>query len=87
MFYSEDMMREFMGKVLSRRARDGFNKAEDFVAAVREEGVELDPAVSSQLTAEGSFYRIRVYGERDGVEALIETVVDKNFNIYFYREG
>ncbi|HOW52573.1 MAG TPA: type II secretion system protein GspK [bacterium] len=87
MFYSEDMMREFMGKVLSRRARDGFNKAEDFVAAVREEGVELDPAVSSQLTAEGSFYRIRVYGERDGVEALIEMVVDKNFNIYFYREG
>ncbi len=87
MFYSEDLMREFMGKILSRRARDGFYKAGDFITAVREEGVELEPAISSLLSAEGSFYRIRVRGERDGVEALIEMVVDRNFNIYFYREG
>lgn len=86
-FYSEDLMREFMGKILSRRARDGFYKAGDFITAVREEGVELEPAINSLLSAEGSFYRIRVRGERDGVEALIEMVVDRNFNIYFYREG
>ncbi len=87
MFYNEDMMREFMGKILAKRAKDGFYKADDFIAAVRDEGIELEPGISSQLSAEGSFYRIRVRGEREGVEALIEMVVDKNFNIYFYREG
>ncbi len=87
MFYNEDIMREFMGKVLARRARDGFYKVDDFIAAVREEGVELEPAVASQLSAEGSFYRIRVRGIRDGIESYIEVVSDKNFNIYFYREG
>lgn len=87
MFYSEDIMREFMGKVLARRARDGFYKVDDFIAAVREEGVELEPAVTGQLSAEGGFYRIRVRGIRDGIESYIEVVSDKNFNIYFYREG
>jgi len=87
LFYNEDLMRELLAKVLAKRAQDGFSRVDDFVAVLREEGVELDPAATSQLTVDGSFYRIRIRGEKDGVEAFIELVSDKNFNIYFYREG
>ncbi len=86
-FYNEDLMRELLGKVLAQRAKEGFSKVDDFLALLRDEGVELEPGAASQLSVDGSFYRIRVRGEKNGVEAFIELVSDKNFNIYFYREG
>ncbi len=86
-FYNEDLMREMLGKVLAQRAKEGFSKVDDFLVVLRDEGVELEPAAAGQLSVDGSFYRIRVRGEKDGVEAFIELVSDKNFNIYFYREG
>lgn len=85
-FYNEDMMRELMGKILAKKAKDGFEKAESFIAAVKEEGVELDGAISSVIDSKGRYYRIKAVGTMGEVESWVEMVVDLDGNILFYKE-
>jgi type II secretory pathway component PulK len=86
-FYNEDAMREFLGKILAKKAKDGFSKVTDFTQACMTEGVELSNDISKVLDVEGSVYRIKATGVKEGVESWVEMVVDKEGNIYYYREG
>lgn len=86
-FYNEDAMREFLGKILAKKAKDGFSKVTDFIQACMTEGVELGKDISGVLDVAGSVYRIKATGTKEGVESWVEMVVDKEGNIYYYREG
>jgi len=86
-FYNEDSMREFLGKILAKKAKDGFSKVNDFISACQTEGVELSKDISKVLDVAGSVYRIKATGIKEGVESWVEMVVDKEGNIYYYREG
>ncbi len=86
-FYDPDQMREFMGKVLMRKTRDGWSKASDFIKSVKEEGVVLNRQISKVVTTKGAIYRIRSVGTVNGVESWIEIVVDKKGNKFYYRQG
>lgn len=85
-FYNEDAMRELLGKILAKRARDGFPKTADFVQACRDEGVELEGDVEKMIDVAGRVYRIKATGIKEGVESWVEMVVDREGNIYYYRE-
>ncbi len=85
-FYNEEMMRELMGKVLAKRAKDGFNQLGDFTEVLKAEGIEL-PNVANIAGVDGNVYRIRAIGVKDEVESFVEMVVDREGNIYFYKEG
>ena len=86
-FYDRRQMREFMGKVLMRKTRDGWSKPKDFIKSVTEEGVALDRAINKVITTKGRIYRIRSVGSKNGIESWIEIVVDKKGNKYYYRQG
>ncbi len=86
-FYNEDAMREFLGKILAKKAKDGFSKVADFTQACLEEGVELSKEIEKVLDVAGSVYRIKAVGIKEGIESWVEMVVDKEGNIYYYREG
>ncbi|MCK5808613.1 general secretion pathway protein GspK [bacterium] len=86
-FYDRRQMREFMGKILMRKTRDGWSKPKDFIKSVQEEGVQLNRAISKIITTKGRIYRIRSVGSKNGVESWIEIVVDKKGNKYYYRQG
>ena len=86
-FYDRNQMREFMGKILMRKTRDGWSNAKDFVRSVKEEGVSLSGSISKIITTKGRIYRIRSVGSKNGVESWIEIVVDKKGNKYYYRQG
>jgi general secretion pathway protein K len=87
LFYNEDVMREFLGKILARRAKDGFAKAQDFIAACAEEGVELDKEIAKVIDVSNNVYRIRTTGIKEGIESWVEIVVDREGNMFYYREG
>lgn len=87
LFYNEDAMREFLGKVLAKRAQYGFSSVDDFIKACSEEGVSLDSSISQIADVSGSVYRIKATGIKEGVESWVEMVVDREGNIYYYREG
>lgn len=86
-FYNEDAMREFLGKVLAKKAKDGFANSAAFVQAVKDEGVELENGVEKIIDVTGRVYRIRATGIKEGIESWVEMVVDREGNIYYYREG
>ncbi|HOB70726.1 MAG TPA: type II secretion system protein GspK [bacterium] len=86
-FYSEDAMRELLGKILSKRARDGFAKTVDFVQACKDEGIDMESDVEKIIDVSGRVYRIKATGIKEGVESWVEMVVDREGNIYYYREG
>lgn len=86
-FYNEDAMRELLGKILAKKAKDGFSNSEAFVQAVRDEGVELENGVAGIIDVSGRVYRIRATGIKEGIESWVEMVVDREGNIYYYREG
>ncbi|HNW83390.1 MAG TPA: type II secretion system protein GspK [bacterium] len=86
-FYNEDAMRELLGKILAKKAKDGFANSAAFVQAVKDEGVELESGVESIIDVTGRVYRIRATGIKEGVESWVEMVVDREGNIYYYREG
>jgi len=86
-FFNEDSMRELLGKILAKRARDGFSKAQDFIAACAEEGVELEKDISRVIDVNNNVYRIKTTGIKDGIESWVEIVVDKEGNMFYYREG
>ncbi len=86
-FYNEDAMRELLGKVLAKRAQYGFSKLDDFIQACADEGVNLDKSVSEIADTTGSVYRIKAVGIKEGIESWVEMIVDREGNIYYYREG
>lgn len=86
-FYSEDAMRELLGKILAKKAKDGFSKVDDFTRTCLEEGVELSKDISKVADVTGSVYRIKAVGIKEGIESWVEMVVDEEGNIYYYREG
>ncbi|HQO91899.1 MAG TPA: type II secretion system protein GspK, partial [bacterium] len=86
-FYSEDAMRELLGKILAKRARDGFAKTVDFVQACKDEGIDMESDVEKIIDVSGRVYRIKATGIKEGVESWVEMVVDREGNIYYYREG
>ena len=86
-FYNEDSMREILGKILAKRARNGFAKPSDFIAACAEEGIELEKDVGRVIDVSNNVYRIRTTGVKDGVESWVEIVVDREGNMFYYREG
>ncbi len=86
-FYNEDSMRELLGKVLARRARDGFSKPDDFIKAVAEEGVQLEKEITRIIDVSSNVYRIRTTGVKEGIESWVEIVVDREGNMFYYREG
>ena len=86
-FYNEDAMRELLGKVLAKRAQYGFSKIDDFVQACADEGVNLDKSISEIADTTGSVYRIKAVGIKEGIESWVEMIVDREGNIYYYREG
>ncbi|MFO7734902.1 MAG: type II secretion system protein GspK [bacterium] len=87
MFYDDIAMREFLGKILAGRARDGFDTVDGFMKICAENEVVLDKGVKDVVDTEGNVYRIRAVGEKQGVESWIEMIVDKKGNIYYYRQG
>ena len=86
-FYNEDSMRELLGKILAKRAQFGFANVSDFISACAEFGITLDQSVSKIIDVTGSVYRIKAIGIKEGVESWIEMVVDRQGNMYYYREG
>ncbi|HSW59265.1 MAG TPA: hypothetical protein VLJ60_00620 [bacterium] len=86
-FYSEDAMRELLGKILAKRARDGFAKTSDFIQACKDEGIDMENDVEKIIDVAGRVYRIKATGIKEGVESWVEMVVDREGNIYYYREG
>ncbi|MBP5407382.1 general secretion pathway protein GspK [bacterium] len=86
-FYNEDAMRELLGKILAKRAQYGFQKLNDFVQTCADEGVNLDKSISEIADTKGSIYRIKALGIKEGVESWVEMIVDREGNIYYYREG
>lgn len=86
-FYNQEMMRELMGKILAKRARDGFTKDSELLSILREEGINMTSAVKRVITTEGNIYRIRAVGEKEGVESWVDMVVDRKGNLYYYKEG
>ena len=86
-FYNEDAMRELLGKILAKRAQYGFSKIDDFVQACADEGVNLDKSISEVADTAGSVYRIKAVGIKEGIESWVEMIVDREGNIYYYREG
>lgn len=86
-FYNEDSMRELLGKILAKRAQFGFANVSDFVSACAEFGITLDQSVTKIIDVTGSVYRIKAIGIKEGVESWIEMVVDRQGNMYYYREG
>jgi len=86
-FYNEDAMRELLGKILAKRAQYGFTKLDDFIQACADEGVSLDKSISEIADTTGSVYRIKAIGIKEGVESWVEMIVDREGNIYYYREG
>lgn len=85
-FSNEDAMRELMGKVLAERAKTGFTNVDDFISVVSKEGITLNSNVKNILEVKGSIYKIVSTGEKDGVVSTIEMVVDREGNLYYYRE-
>jgi len=86
-FYNEDAMRELLGKILAKRAQYGFAKLNDFITACADEGVNLDQSISKIADTSGSIYRIKAVGIKEGVESWVEMIVDREGNIYYYKEG
>ena len=86
-FYNEDAMRELLGKILAKRAQYGFAKLDDFIQACADEGVSLDKSISDIADITGSIYRIKAVGIKEGIESWVEMIVDREGNIYYYREG
>lgn len=86
-FYNEDAMRELLGKILSKKAQFGFAKVSDFIQACADEGIDLEKDVEKIVDVTGRVYRIKAKGIKEGVESWVEMVVDKEGNIYYYREG
>jgi len=80
-------MREFMAKILAKRAKDGFKKIGDFIKKVKEEGVVLKSSIKKAIGTTGNVYRIKAIGKKSGVESWIELVVDQEGNIYYYKKG
>jgi len=85
-FYNEDAMRELLGKILAKKAQYGFQKVSDFVSACADEGIVLENDVEKLIDVTGRVYRIKATGVKEGVESWVEMVVDKEGNIYYYRE-
>lgn len=85
-FSNDDAMRELMGKVLAERAKTSFAKVDDFISVVTAEGITLNSNVKNILEVKGSIYKIVSTGEKDGVESTVEMVVDREGNLYYYRE-
>ncbi len=86
-FSDQNQMREFMAKILAKRAKDGFKNISDFIKKVREEGVVLKSSVKRAIGTTGNVYRIKAIGKKSGVESWIELVVDQEGNIYYYKKG
>jgi hypothetical protein len=85
-FYNEDAMRELLGKILAKKAQYGFQKVSDFVSACADKGIVLENDVEKLIDVTGRVYRIKATGVKEGVESWVEMVVDKEGNIYYYRE-
>jgi len=86
-FSDQNQMREFMAKILAKRAKDGFKKIGDFIKKVKEEGVVLKSSIKKAIGTTGNVYRIKAIGKKSGVESWIELVVDQEGNIYYYKKG
>jgi type II secretory pathway component PulK len=86
-FYNEDAMRELLGKILAKKAQYGFPKVSDFVQACTDEGIELEKGIEKYIDVAGRIYRIKATGIKEGVESWVEMVIDREGNIYYYREG